>query len=92
MRYDIIHTGDHRSQNIDKTHHRIAADLIFAVGDISVHDKYDPFDYFGPVRVYEKCGFKNHQQSNVVIMRKEIGGNKGINENKKSTDRRRANT
>jgi predicted RNA binding protein YcfA (HicA-like mRNA interferase family) len=44
-----------------------------------VHDKYDPFDYFGPVRVYEKCGFtKITQQGSVVIMRKETGGIKGI--------------
>lgn len=38
-----------------------------------LHDKLDPFDYTGPVRLYEKAGFiKVAEQGRVVIMRKEL--------------------
>lgn len=38
-----------------------------------LQDKYDPFDYTGPARLYEKAGFsKIAQHENVVVMRKEL--------------------
>lgn len=39
----------------------------------TLHEKYTPFDYAGPVRLYEKLGFiKVAEQGNVAIMRKEL--------------------
>lgn len=38
-----------------------------------LHDKYEPFDYTGPIRLYEKLGFvKMAEKGNVIIMSKNI--------------------
>jgi GNAT superfamily N-acetyltransferase len=37
-------------------------------------DRYEPFDFTGPLRLYEKAGFAQAaRKDNVVIMRKELG-------------------
>ncbi|MDR1629849.1 MAG: GNAT family N-acetyltransferase [Oscillospiraceae bacterium] len=37
------------------------------------HQKYDPFDYAGPARLYEKLGFvKASEQNQSLVMRKEL--------------------
>ncbi|OJU09457.1 MAG: hypothetical protein BGN88_10030 [Clostridiales bacterium 43-6] len=38
-----------------------------------LRDRWDPFDHNGPIRLYEKSGFKRAvQQGNIVIMRKVL--------------------
>lgn len=38
-----------------------------------IHDKFEPFDYTGPVRLYEKAGFfKIAEQGKVMVFRKEL--------------------
>ena len=45
----------------------------FVEGYPTLHEKHTPFDYAGPMRLYEKFGFiKVTEQDNVAIMRKEL--------------------
>lgn len=45
----------------------------FVEGYPTFHEKYTPFDYAGPVRLYEKAGFfKVSKQNKTIIMRKDL--------------------
>ena len=50
-----------------------AQGYIFVEGYPTLHENYNPFDYAGPVRLYEKVGFvKASEKNQALVMRKDL--------------------